>query len=248
MNLRFIKILSIFLLLLSSGLPAVAKSIRPVPQEKTVVTTAPTADQWQFFRINAQYRGTVKKSYSNLGCAIAWFNDLTPDRVQVIIHVCAVHPEKRREKYAFRLNLVLQRGPAGYSLISREYANFSGITGDRQTQLQQLAALWAYMRDFSHTPELRREFDASGAGLKLSEVIVHHGKGREVNCTWPARRSFNGKFFFERAVDPAFKEILHLDKLRFKSGRLSVSLIQDTQQAITRDFAAREPFSTDVFR
>lgn len=248
MNLRFIKMMFILLLLLSSGLPAVAKSIRPVPLEKQVVTAAPLADQWQFFRINAQYRGTIKKSYSNLGCAIAWFNDLTPDRVQVIIHVCALNPEKRHEKYAFRLNLVLQRGPTGYSLVSREYADFTGITGDRQNQLQQLAALWTYMRDFSHKPELRQKFDAGGAGLRLSEVVVHRGKGREVNCTWPARRGFNGKFFFERAVDPAFKEVLYLDKLRFKSGRLSVSLVQDTQQAITRDFATREPFNTDVFR
>ena len=104
------------------------------------------------------------------------------------------------------------------------------------------------MRDFSHKSELRQKFDAGGAGLRLSEVVVHRGKGREVNCTWPARRGFNGKFFFERAVDPAFKEVLYLDKLRFKSGRLSVSLVQDTQQAITRDFATREPFNTDVFR
>ncbi len=233
-----------------------AKSLRPPPEvDKTPAVTVPepagralNGEEWQFFRMNAQYRGTVKKSFSNLGCAIAWFKDLTPDQTQIILHVSAVHPEKKRQKYAFRLNLVLRRQGAGYSLVKKEYATFSGITGDRQTQLEQLAALWVYMRARSNEAKLLPEIEACGARLRLNETVLGKGRSREVNCSWPGRRSFNGKFFFERAVDPVFKELLTLDKLRFKSGRLSVSLVKDTQEAITRDFGTREPFATDVFK
>jgi len=233
-----------------------AKSLRPPPEEdKTPAVAVPMpagsghkGEEWQFFRMNAQYRGTVKKSFSNLGCAIAWFKDLTPDQTQIILHVSAVHPEKKRQKYAFRLNLVFRREGARYSLVKREYAEFSGITGDRQTQLEQLAALWVYMRAYSNEIKLFPEIEACGARLHLKEAVLGRGRSREINCSWQGRRSFNGKFFFERAVDPVFKELLALDKLRFKSGRLSVSLVKDTQEAVTRDFGSREPFATDVFK
>jgi hypothetical protein len=247
----------IFALLIITTASAGAKSIRPLPE-----TAAPVAvdsrpelsrrtaehEEWQFFRINAQYRGTVKKSFANLGCAIAWFNDLSPDQTQVIIHVSALHPEKRKQKYAFRMNLIFKRNGAIYTLLKQNYADFSGITGDRQTRLQQLAALWVYMRDYAREPKLYKELEVCGTQLKLSELIRGKGRNREVDCSWPARRGFHGKFFFERAVDPVFKEILALDKLRFRSGKLSVSLIKDSQAAILRDFAGKEPFATSVFK
>ena len=233
-----------------------AKSLRPPPEaDKTPVVKVPGTDsgnlqgeEWQFFRMNAQYRGTVKKSFENLGCAIAWFKDLAPDQTQIILHVSAIHPEKKHQKYAFRLNLVLRRDGAGYSLVKKEYAEFTGITGDRQAQLEQLAALWVYMRAYANEPKLLAVIEACGARLNLKEVVLGRGRSREINCSWQGRRSFNGKFFFERAVDPVFKEILALDKLRFKSGRLSVSLVKDTREAVTRDFGSREPFATDVFK
>lgn len=233
-----------------------AKSIRPHPDAATtavdsrpiVSSMAGINEEWQFFRINAQYRGTVKKSSSNLGCAIAWFKDLPPDRTQVIIHICALHPEKRKQKYSFRMNLLLKREVNGYSLVKQQYADFSGITGDRQTQLQQLVALWVYMRNFAKDTRLNKEFAACGAQLKLSEIVKGNGRNREVDCSWPSRKGFHGKFFFERAVDPVFKEILALDKLRFRSGKLSVSLVKDSQEAVTRDFSSREPFAADVFK
>ena len=232
-----------------------AKSLRPPPEkDRTPTVTAPMAgstlkgEEWQFFRMNAQSRGTVKKSFSNLGCAIAWFKDLSPDQTQIILHVSALHPEKKRQKYAFRLNLVFRREGARYSLVKREYAEFSGITGDRQTQLEQLAALWVYMRAYSKELKLLPEIEASGARLQLNEAVIGRGRSREINCSWPGRRGFNGKFFFERAVDPVFQELLALDKLRFKSGRLSVSLVKDSQEAVTRDFSTREPFAADVFK
>ncbi len=234
---------------------ASAKSMRPPENVDTQPPARPIdarGEEWQFFKINAQYRGTVKKSFSNLGCAVAWFKDTAPDQTQVIIHVCALHPEKKRQVYAFRLNMLFvhKNGPAGvqYTLLKKEYAEFTGITGSNQEQLQQLAALWAYMRAYAGGRSFQPQVEACGAKLKLSEVLLGKGRSREVDCSWPSRRGFHGKFFFERAVDPVFKEILALDKLRFRSGRLSVSLVKDTQENVTKMFSTHEPFATQVFK
>jgi hypothetical protein len=93
---------------------------------------APANEEWQFFRINAQYRGTVKKGFSSLGCGLAWFKDISPEKTQVIVHVSALHPEKRGQKYTFRVNMVLNCTPDTYSIDSEVYAQFNGIEGERQ--------------------------------------------------------------------------------------------------------------------
>lgn len=203
-----------------------------------------TGEEWQFFRINAQYRGTVKKGFANLGCGLAWFKDLAPGKTQVIVHVSALHPEKRNQKYAFRLNQVLQCGPAGYSAESEVYAKFTGIEGERQQQIRQLVALWAYMRQVEKTGKPSEVFNAGGALLHLRDVETRRGRAREIHCSWPARRSFSGKFFFDQQPDKR----LTLDKFRFKSGKLSVSLTKEPAESINRDFAHRQPFAADVFK
>ncbi|EKD82630.1 MAG: hypothetical protein ACD_39C01175G0002 [uncultured bacterium] len=201
-------------------------------------------EEWQFFRINAQYRGTVKKGFKSLGCGIAWFKDIAPDKTQVIVHVSALHPEKRGQKYTFRLNLVLNCRPTGYSIDSEVYAQFNGIEGERQQQIRQLAALWTYMRQVEKTAHVEKEFNACGALLSLRDVLVGRGRVREIHCNWTGRRDFSGKFFFNQLANQA----LALDKFRFKSGKLSVSLSKDTAEAINRDFANRQPFAEDVFK
>lgn len=205
---------------------------------------APADEEWQFFRINAQYRGTVKKGFGSLGCGIAWFKDISPEKTQVIIHVSALHPEKRGQKYTFRLNMVLNCRPSGYSIDSEVYAQFAGIEGQRQQQIRQLAVLWAYMRQVEKTGHVENEFNANGALLNLRDVQTRHGKAREIHCDWVGCRDFSGKFFFDQLVSSA----IALDKFRFKSGKLSISLTKDTAEAINREFASSQPFATDVFR
>ncbi|PKL42796.1 MAG: hypothetical protein CVV41_12250 [Candidatus Riflebacteria bacterium HGW-Riflebacteria-1] len=201
-------------------------------------------EEWQFFRINAQYRGTVKKGFQSLGCGIAWFKDLAPGKTQVIVHVSALHPEKRGQKYTFRVNMVLNCRPAAYSVDSEVYAQFTGVAGDRQQQIRQLVALWTYMRQVEKTGQVAGEFDAFGARLLLRDIQTRSGKTREIHCGWSGRRDFSGKFFFNQLA----AQMLSLDKFRFKSGKLSVSLTKDTAESINRDFAHREPFATDVFK
>ena len=250
---KFSILLVIFSLFVT--LTASAKSMRPPENAGSQTVVRPTdarGEEWQFFKINAQYRGTVKKSFSNLGCAVAWFKDIAPDQTQVIIHVCAIHPEKKRQVYAFRLNMLFahQTSPTGvkYALLKKEYAEFTGITGSNQEQLQQLAALWAYMRAYASGTSFQKNVEVCGAKLKLSEVLLGKGRSREVDCSWPSRRGFHGKFFFERAVDPVFKEILALDKLRFTSGTLSLTPVKDSQENVTNMISARAPFATQVVK
>lgn len=227
--------IAMFLLHVHVILPACAESIKP--------SSMPINGEWQFFRINAQYRGTVKQSYTNLGCAVAWFKDLAPDQTQAIVHVCALHPEKKGQKFAFRLNIVLHREECRYLVLSEIYGSFISIEGERQNQLRQLLALWTYMRMFAKNNRLCPEFTACDTVVRLVENIRRRGKFHEVNCYWPGHKKFYGKFFFEQSVSG-----LELDKFRFKSGKLSVSLVKDTQESILRDFAHRHPFDVDVFR
>ncbi|MBU1109812.1 MAG: hypothetical protein KKB51_24235 [Candidatus Riflebacteria bacterium] len=230
MRFLVLMILTVVLVGAAADLPAAAVS--------------PANEEWQFFRINAQYRGTVKKGFKSLGCGVAWFKDISPEKTQVIIHVSAMHPEKRGKKYTFRLNLILNCRPLGYSIDSEVYAQFTGIEGERQNQIRQLAALWTYMRQVEKTGQLVKEFDACGAPLLLRETQTRRGKAREIDCSWLGRRDFSGKFFFEQLAN----QMLALDKFRFKSGKLSVSLSKDTAEAINRDFAHRQPFADDVFK
>lgn len=204
---------------------------------------AQLTEEWQFFRVNAQYRGAVKKGFSDIGCAIAWFKDLPANQVQVILHVCALHPEKNEEKYSFRLNLVFQRQAGKFSIVKEIYADFSGMNGERQNQIKQLSALLAYMRDFATDGKLLPQIDSCGAELILSRLKAR-GKVVEIDCSWTGRKDFAGKFFFNQLEDAK----LRLQKFRFKSAKLSVSLAVDTSEAITRDFAQRPPFHEVVFK
>ena len=199
--------------------------------------------EWQFYRINAQYRGTVKKGFKSLGCAVAWFKDIDPEKLQAIIHVCALHPEKKNETYSFRLNLLLKRG-AGQIAVEREiYSDFKGISGtERQSQIRQLCCLWAYIREYSKSGILNEKFVSDGAPVSLKVTKVRAGE--EITCGWTEKKNFSGKFFLEKKNGSQFA----IDKLRFKSGKLSVSIAADTAEKINKEFATREPFASTVFK
>ncbi len=201
------------------------------------------SEVWQFFRINAQYRGALKKSFQSMGCALAWFKELPENQVQAIIHVCALHPEKKNQVYSFRLNLIFQRQPGRLELVREIYAEFNGITGERQQQIRQLAGLWLHMLDYKQHGTFTQDFMALGALLKLERRVVRN-KNVELTCKWQQRKDFSGKFFFD--YDGGTQR--EIDKFRFRSGKLSVSLVKDSSENVTRDFAKREPFAQMVFK
>lgn len=201
-------------------------------------------EEWQFFRINAQYRGVIKQSYEDVGCALAWFKELSPHKTQMIAHVCALNPENSKEQYSFRVNVVVGRHEGAYSISEIFYADFVGMHGDRQTEIKQLMSLWKLIRDYCNDPvELNTAPDVWGKTLNLKTRTFSRRNRMEITATWPGRRGFSGKFFLE----PTDLGKWHLDKFRFSGGRVVVSMVQDSLEAIRKDFGQFSPFREVVF-
>ncbi|MDN5280382.1 MAG: hypothetical protein PWR01_4347 [Clostridiales bacterium] len=198
--------------------------------------------QWQFYRINAQYRGAVKKSFTDIGCGVAWFNDTSPGQTQVIAHVCALNPDKKNEIFSFRLNLVLGHNPDSVWVVEKVYTEFKGIRGTRQNEVVQLVCRWDHIRRTGENSRQIKSFiNVSGRILNLRPRNLRNSL--EINCSTPTRSGFSGKFFLEKASGSAWV----IDKFRFRSGKVSVSMVQDTNEAITRDFRFKQPFARIVF-
>lgn len=199
-------------------------------------------DIWQFSRINAQYRGAVKKSFENIGCSLAWFKDLAPGQSQVIAHVCAVNPEKRNEIFAFRTNLVINHMPDSLHLQQELYAEYEGVQGERCNEVKQLVCLWDYIRRNAQYPEkISGLINVAGRPISLkSRKLRNH---YEITCSASGRSRFSGKFFINSNPEGTNR----IEKFRFRSGKVSVSMVQDTAEAVAKDFRFRQPFARLVF-
>jgi hypothetical protein len=207
-----------------------------------LANSANAQDLWQFYRINAQYRGTVKKSFENIGCSLAWFKDIAPGQSQIIAHVCVENPEKRKEIFAFRTNLVVGHASDGLQLQREIYADFEGVQGQRCLEVKQLVCLWDFVRRKAQNPEtINGLLNVAGRPLSLKSKKL---RGRyEITCVAADRSRFSGKFFI--VCGP--QGVNAIDKFRFRSGRVSVSMVQDSAEAVSRDFRFRQPFSRLVF-
>ena len=209
-----------------------------------VQVAASAAEEWQFFRINGQYRGVIKQSYQDVGCALAWFKELSPDQTQMIAHVCALNPENNEEQYSFRLNLVVGYNEGVYTIDEIFYAEFVGMHGDRQTEIKQLMSLWKLIRDYCNNPVgLNVAPNVWGKTLRLETRTFARNDRMEITAIWPGRRGFSGKFFLEQNESGGFR----LDKFRFSGGRVVVSMVQDSLDSIRRDFGQFSPFREIVF-
>lgn len=207
-------------------------------------TVAFANEEWQFFRINAQYRGVIKQSYEDVGCALAWFKELSSDKTQMIAHVCALNPENTDEQYSFRVNIIVSLHEGSYSVDEIFYADFVGMHGERQTEIKQLMSLWKLIRDYCKNPvELNTAPDVWGKTLNLKTRTFSRHNRMEITAMWPGRRGFSGKFFLE----PTAAAKWHLDKFRFSGGRVVVSMVQDSLEAIRKDFGQFSPFREVVF-
>ena len=199
-------------------------------------------EAWQFYRINAQYRGVVKKSYRNIGCALAWFKQLSNVHTQVITHVCAVHPEKKTKIYSFRVNLVLSRNYDSVKVNRVFYQNFTGFDRNRQGQVQQLVCLWDYIRNYSGSSWYKGKIlNISGIAMNLRKNDLRNRL--EINANTSEYKNFSSKFFIRKKSTQDF----FLSKFRFRTGKVVISLVRDSGEAVSRDFRYREPFASIVF-
>jgi hypothetical protein len=197
---------------------------------------------WQFYRINAQYRGAVKKSFRDVGCGLAWFKELKPGQSQVIIHVCAQNPEKKSEVFAFRVNLLLAYNNESTWVVKEVYKDFEGIHGKRENEVLQMVCLWDLIRRHTRSgASLGNMMNLNGHALSFDKRKVR--QNREITCHSAHKSGFSGKFFLERVGQNNWQ----IDKFRFRNGKVSVSMVQDTSEAVSKDFRYRQPFATKVF-
>ncbi|MFZ5951470.1 MAG: hypothetical protein ACOYXC_12245, partial [Candidatus Rifleibacteriota bacterium] len=206
------------------------------------VGIAGAAEIWQYYRINAQYRGTVKKSFSNIGCSLAYFKDIAPNQSQVIAHVCVETPEKKKDIFAFRTNLTIDHNPTNMVVKAKQYDEYEGVENDRREEVKQLVCLWDMVRRNLANPA-KLNGDVTVAGRSINLKIKETKKSYELSCSSNDKKKFSGKFFIEKGKDGQ----LSIDKFRFQSGRVSVSLIQDTGDAVSKDFRSRQPYAKFVF-
>lgn len=197
---------------------------------------------WQFYRMNAQYRGAVKKSFQDIGCSLAWFNDIAPGQSQVIAHVCVENPEKRQEIFAFRTNLIISCTADSLTPVQEVYAEFEGVNGERRNEVKQLVCLWDYIRrNLFQAAKINGIINVAGRPVSLKARSLRNRI--EVNCSSADRRKFSGKFFLSQTANGNFC----IDKFRFRSGKVAISMVQDTAEAVSKDFRFRQPFSRLVF-
>ncbi len=201
------------------------------------------AGEWKSFRINAQYRGAIKKSFKNIGCAIAWFEDLKDGNTQIVTHVCAKDPDKRNQTYAFRLNMIVNYSASGVRVVKNIYNFYEGIDEGNADEIQQLMALWCFLRKDAKN-RVARDYGLSVEGrlLNLKEKMVRGNKRKEINVYWPKKRSFSGKFFYDYKNNRPV-----INKFRFKNQRVAISFVAETMKKVTEKFANQSPFREHVF-
>ena len=207
-----------------------------------IALTGGASEQWQFYRINAQYRGAVKKSFRDIGCGIAWFKDLTAETSQVIAHVCAQNPDKKSDVFAFRVNLVLEYNNDSTRVANEVYKSFEGMHGERTNQVLQLICLWDLIRRHTrHGALLNPMMNMNGQALSFNIRDVR--QKREITCNAAQKLGFSGKFFLQQVGANGWQ----IEKFHFRSGKISVSMVQDASEAVGNDFRFRQPFAEKVF-
>ncbi len=199
------------------------------------------AEDWKAFRINAQYRGAVKKSFSNIGCALAWFCDLADGNTQIITHVCAKDPDKRGKFYAFKLNLVVNCTKDQVRIVNRIYSNFEGVNPRFHDEIEQLMAIWCSIRKFSsgYQDNSRELFSEQTKAILVDKI--HRNKRKEVNLRWEKNRGVSGKFFY------TYKPFPMLEKFRIRNRKISISFVTSSMKEVVEKFSTQPPFREFVF-
>ena len=209
------------------------------------LTSSANAQVWEYFKINAQYRSGVKKSYEDIGCAISYFVPLAPQKLQVISHVCAVNPKKRNKAYAFKLNMVLNIAGDQVKIVKKIYSDFKGIRPDYFDEIEDLIAGWTFIREnWNKQEQLQYQFVVGKRIIKQESKILSRGKRKEIVLRTPNKKGPSGKVFLHRAQS---NTSWMLDKFRLRNKKIAISLVKTDFNYIGRKFGHKEPFRSLVF-
>ena len=197
---------------------------------------------WEFFKINAQYRGSVKKGFSELGCALAYFVDLGEMHRQVIFHACVRHPERKGEFYAFRVNAVYRIQNGAIISAKEEYSNFQGLEPQHQQSIKDLLLLLGEIRIGRSDLQGINALQINRSMLECKSLMTKRGAQWEFQTIRPGNPVVDGKFFLDR-VQGGWK----LDKFRIKRDKISISFVSVPGSEIKAQFGSVAPYNTWVF-
>ncbi|MGM0599788.1 MAG: hypothetical protein ACQETH_08225, partial [Candidatus Rifleibacteriota bacterium] len=81
----------------------------------------------------------------------------------------------------------------------------------------------------------------SGIAMNLRKNDLHNRI--EINAKTNEHKNFSSKFFLKKNGSQG----LYMDKFRFRTGKVVISLVRDSGDSVSRNFRYREPFASLVF-
>ncbi len=198
---------------------------------------------WDYYEINAQYRGGMKKGFDQLGCGLAFYSQLGDGRKQVIFHACVKDPQKRDKYYAFRLNMVYSSSQNGGKVEQDVYSWFDGFDPRHQQQVKDMILFLAMVKDGTLVNASNKDIAINNTAATVKSVFVGGGKRHEYSTNRPGNPPIDGKFFSK--VDG--KKQLVLEKFHLRRGKVSVSFVCVPLAQIQGKFQSKTPFNKVVF-
>ncbi|MBF0408899.1 MAG: hypothetical protein HQM10_16240 [Candidatus Riflebacteria bacterium] len=202
------------------------------------------ADKWEGYEVNAQYRGGVKKGFQDIGCAVSFFKNLTPDSKQSFFHACVKHPEKRGVFYKIRLGLAYSFDKNGDSKILQEYySSFEGFEADQYPQIRDMILLMGVVKDGLLSGTNKKDVQVGTSKILIQSDTMSSKTKRELVFISPGKKQLEGKFFL--AADGAGK--WNVEKFRLKRDKIVISFVGNPIAEIHTKYQKVDPFSTAVF-
>jgi len=200
------------------------------------------AGMWDFFEINAQYRGGVKKGFEEMGCALAFYTT-TSEGKQVILHACVKHPQKKGAFYSFRVNLIYDETAAGITTKKEIYSWFDGFEPEHQRQIKDMILFLALIRSGAYSEAAGTPVKVNGTVLSVNAKFLGGGKRHECFTTRSGNPVLEGKFF--SSADPAKK--LSLNKFHLRREKISVSFVSVPVGKLKEKYQTKVPYNQVVF-
>lgn len=197
---------------------------------------------WEYFEINAQYRGTVKKGFEQIGAALGYFTDLPDGKKQVIFHACVKHPEKKNSFYWFRTNMVFSVTKEAITTDSEIYSQFEGFDADEPSQIKDMVQLLTLLRTSAPFQAGAYSLRVNNTQMKLDSTFKAGGKKFEYNIIRPGKTVLEGKFFWQNLGNQ-----IAIEKFRFKRGKIVISFVSSTLEKVQGKYQTLEPYNKVVF-
>lgn len=201
------------------------------------------AGDWDYFEINAQYRGGVKKGFESVGCALAYYAKLGQQKEQVIFHGCVQNPDKKNIFYVFQLNVVYQPLPDGAVSEKEIYGHFEGLKDENEKQVKDMIMLLPLLRGITHAQTKHVEFKVNQSVFPAAFQAVSGGRRLECTVSRGGKSPMDGKFFWQSASGGS----VLLEKFHLRRGKISMSFVKTSLGAIQQKFQKRSPFDKVVF-